>query len=153
MSLVEVKNVSYKYTNRENALTDVSFNIEKGEFVCVLGHNGRGKSTLAKIIVGLLKAKSGEVIIDGVTLNEDTIDSVRQKLGIVFQNPDNQFVGVTVKDDIAFGLENRNIERSEMLRRIEYYSSLVDMEDFLDKNPENLSGGPKQLFLMKLLQC
>ena len=132
MSLVEVKNVSYKYTNRENALTDVSFNIEKGEFVCVLGHNGSGKSTLAKIIVGLLKAKSGEVIIDGVTLNEDTIDSVRQKLGIVFQNPDNQFVGVTVKDDIAFGLENRNIERSEMLRRIEYYSSLVDMEDFLD---------------------
>ncbi len=130
MSLVEVKNVSYKYTNRENALTDVSFNIEKGEFVCVLGHNGSGKSTLAKIIVGLLKAKSGEVIIDGVTLNEDTIDSVRQKLGIVFQNPDNQFVGVTVKDDIAFGLENRNIERSEMLRRIEYYSSLVDMEDF-----------------------
>lgn len=154
MSLVEVKNVSYKYTNRENALTDVSFNIEKGEFVCVLGHNGSGKSTLAKIIVGLLKSKSGEVIIDGVTLNEDTIDSVRQKLGIVFQNPDNQFVGVTVKDDIAFGLENRNIERSEMLRRIEYYSSLVDMEDFLDKNPENLSGGQKQrVAIASVLAC
>lgn len=144
MSLIEVKNVSYKYSSRNDALNNVSFNVERGEFVCILGHNGSGKSTLAKIIVGLLKAKSGEVIIDGVVLKEDTIDSVRQKLGIVFQNPDNQFVGITVKDDIAFGLENRNVKREEILEKVNYYSKLVDMEEFLDKNPENLSGGQKQ---------
>lgn len=144
MSLIEVKNVSYKYSSRNDALNNISFNVEQGEFVCILGHNGSGKSTLAKIIVGLLKAKDGEVIIDGISLREDTIDSVRQKLGIVFQNPDNQFVGVTVKDDIAFGLENRNLERNEMLKRIDYYAEIVNMKEFLDKNPENLSGGQKQ---------
>lgn len=154
MSLIEVKNVSYKYTNKENALNNVSFSVSEGEFVCILGHNGSGKSTLAKVIVGLLKAKSGEVIIDGVCLDENTIDSVRQKLGIVFQNPDNQFVGVTVRDDIAFGLENRSLERNEMIKRIEYYSKLVDMESFLDKNPENLSGGQKQrVAIASVLAC
>ena len=88
--------------------------LEKGEFVCILGHNGSGKSTLAKLIVGLLAAKSGEISINGVLINEKTIDEVRHNVGIVFQNPDNQFVGVTVKDDIAFGLENRQIEREEI---------------------------------------
>ncbi len=144
MSIIELENVTYKYNKKNIALDNVSLRIEKGQFVCILGHNGSGKSTLAKIIVGLLEAQSGKTIIDGTVLNEETIDKVRLKLGIIFQNPDNQFVGVTVKDDIAFGLENRLIECEEMLRRIDKYSEMVNMKEFLDKNPENLSGGQKQ---------
>ena len=155
MSIIELKNVTYQYTKNNKAVSDVSFTVEKGEFVCILGHNGSGKSTLAKLIVGLLKAKSGDIIINGTKLTEETVDKVRLDLGIVFQNPDNQFVGmnltdftalkkVTVKDDIAFGLENRQIKRDEILRRINEYAKVVDMEEFLDRNPESLSGGQKQ---------
>ena len=144
MSIIELKNVTYQYTKNNKAVSDVSFTVEKGEFVCILGHNGSGKSTLAKLIVGLLKAKSGDIIINGTKLTEETVDKVRLDLGIVFQNPDNQFVGITVKDDIAFGLENRQIKREDILRRINEYAKVVDMEEFLDRNPESLSGGQKQ---------
>ena len=144
MSIIELKNVTYQYTKNNKAVSDVSFTVEKGEFVCILGHNGSGKSTLAKLIVGLLKAKSGDIIINGTKLTEETVDKVRLDLGIVFQNHDNQFVGITVKDDIAFGLENRQIKREDILRRINEYAKVVDMEEFLDRNPESLSGGQKQ---------
>ena len=144
MSFIEVKNLTYKYSKKKQALKDVSFNVERGEFISVLGHNGSGKSTLGKLLCGLLLSSKGEIIIDGIKLSEATVDEVRQKIGIVFQNPDNQFVGVTVKNDIAFGLENRNIEVSEMEKRIDKYSKLVRMNEFLDRNPESLSGGQKQ---------
>ncbi|MDD2492650.1 MAG: energy-coupling factor transporter ATPase [Bacilli bacterium] len=144
MNIIEIKNLNFQYTKKDVAIKNVSLSIEKGEFVCILGHNGSGKSTLAKLIVGLLAAKSGEISINGVLINEKTIDEVRHNVGIVFQNPDNQFVGVTVKDDIAFGLENRQIEREEMLDRIEKYAQLTNMSSFLEYNPENLSGGEKQ---------
>lgn len=144
MSIIELKNVTYQYTKKNQAVKDVSFSVDKGEFVCILGHNGSGKSTLAKLIVGLLKAKSGDIIINGTKLTEETVDDVRLDLGIVFQNPDNQFVGVTVKDDIAFGLENRQVPRNEILAKINEYAEVVNMKEFLDRNPESLSGGQKQ---------
>jgi energy-coupling factor transport system ATP-binding protein len=144
MSIIEIKNVVFQYNKVDKAVNDVSLSIENGDFVCILGHNGSGKSTLAKLMVGLLKANSGSIFIDGVELTEETVDELRKKIGIVFQNPDNQFVGVTVKDDIAFGLENRLVERKEMLKRIDEYSKLVSMDSFLNHNPEELSGGEKQ---------
>ena len=144
MSLIEVRDLHFRYNSEDRALKGVSLDIEKGEFVCILGHNGSGKSTLAKLLVGLLEPRKGTISIEGTILNEDSVDELRKKIGIVFQNPDNQFVGITVKDDIAFGLENRQVEREEMLKLIDEYSTKVNMHDFLDKNPESLSGGEKQ---------
>mgnify|MGYP000846972631 CR=1 FL=1 len=141
--MIKVTNLNFAY-KEENIIKNLSLTINTGEFVCILGHNGSGKSTLAKLLVGLLKADSGEIYINEKLLNEENIDEIRGKIGIVFQNPDNQFVGVTVKDDIAFGLENRRFPRDEMLRLVEEYAKLVGMEKFLDANPENLSGGEKQ---------
>jgi len=141
---IEFKNVSFHYPNESDVLKNVSFIIESGQMTSIIGHNGSGKSTLAKLIMGLLEPTSGEIYIDDVLLNESSVPSIRNKMGIIFQNPDNQFVGVTVKDDIAFGLENKNIERSKMLELINEYSRLVKMDSFLESNPENLSGGQKQ---------
>ena len=144
MSIIEIENLKFRYSKEDRAVNGVSLNIEKNEFVCVLGHNGSGKSTLAKLMVGLLKAQSGTIKINGVTLTEETIDDLRHHIGIVFQNPDNQFVGVTVKDDIAFGLENRNIESNIIQEKVLEYSKKVSMDKFLEHNPEQLSGGEKQ---------
>ena len=141
---IEFKNVSFHYPNESDVLKNVSFIIESGQMTSIIGHNGSGKSTLAKLIMGLLEPTSGEIYIDDVLLNESSVPSIRNKMGIIFQNPDNQFVGVTVRDDIAFGLENKNIERSKMLELINEYSRLVKMDSFLESNPENLSGGQKQ---------
>ena len=144
MSLIEVKDLYFRYNSEDRAVNGVSLSIEKGEFVCILGHNGSGKSTLAKLLVGLLEARKGSILIDGEKLTEASVDNIRKKIGIVFQNPDNQFVGITVKDDIAFGLENRCVPKDEMLRLIDEFSEKVRMRQFLDRNPEELSGGEKQ---------
>ena len=144
MSLIEVKDLYFRYNSVDRAVNGLSLSIEKGEFVCILGHNGSGKSTLAKLLVGLLEAKKGSIIIDGEELTEKTVDNIRKKIGIVFQNPDNQFVGITVRDDIAFGLENRCVPKDEMLALIDEFSEKVRMKEFLDRNPEDLSGGEKQ---------
>ena len=144
MSIIEIKDLKFRYSSEDRAVNGVSLNIEENEFVCVLGHNGSGKSTLAKLMVGLLKAQQGTIKIKGVELTEETIDDLRHHIGIVFQNPDNQFVGVTVKDDIAFGLENRNFESQIIKEKVLEYSKKVSMENFLEHNPEQLSGGEKQ---------
>ena len=154
MKKIEVRNVSFEYKENAKTLQNVSFSASMGEFICILGHNGSGKSTLAKLIMGLLKPTSGEILIDGISLNEDTVEDLRGKLGIVFQNPDNQFVGITVKDDIAFGLENRNIDRSVMLERIDKYAKEIGVEHLLNRNPESLSGGEKQkVAIAGILAC
>ena len=142
--MVKIKDLNFSYKKDNIVIDNISLNIDEGEFVCILGHNGSGKSTLAKLLVGLLRADSGEIYINDQLLTEESVDELRTHIGIVFQNPDNQFVGVTVKDDIAFGLENRQYAREDMLTLIDRYSKLVGMENFLEYNPENLSGGEKQ---------
>ena len=144
MSLIEIKNLSFAYNEDKKALKDVSFNIEKGTYTTIIGHNGSGKSTLAKLISGLLPIKNGEVRINDIVVNEENMPEIRKELGIVFQNPDNQFIGSTVKDDIAFGLENRLVESKQMEEIIEEYAKKVGLEEFLDSEPQNLSGGQKQ---------
>ena len=143
--MIEFKNVTYRYnTNEQNALDDVSFIVEDGKCVSILGHNGSGKSTIAKLMIGLLEATSGQILFDGKELSEDTIDEVRKHIGIVFQNPDNQFVGYNVRYDIAFGLENHQVPREDMLKLIDEFADKVDMKDYLDREPQTLSGGQKQ---------
>ena len=144
MSLIEVQDVYYSYNDNHKAIDGVTFNIEKGTYTTVIGHNGSGKSTLAKLIAGLLPVNSGKILVDGLQVNEDNISSIRKKLGIVFQNPDNQFIGSTVKDDIAFGLENRMVESEKMDSIIYEYIEKVGLTKFLDYEPQNLSGGQKQ---------
>jgi len=142
--MIKVSDLSFSYNLKDEALRNININIPKGSWVSIIGHNGSGKSTLSKLLVGLLVPTQGSIEIDDLPLNQENIANIRKKIGIVFQNPDNQFVGVTVKHDIAFGLENQCIPQSEMKEKIDYYSKLVGMEAFLAKEPHNLSGGQKQ---------
>lgn len=142
--MIAVKDLHYSYSKEDYALRGISFNVNKSEWLSILGHNGSGKSTISKILVGLLEAKKGEILIDGKLLNEENIKDIRRKIGIVFQNPDNQFVGVNVKYDIAFGLENQMIPREDMIDLIDKYSKKVGMENYLEREPSSLSGGQKQ---------
>ena len=141
---IEFKNVSFKYQDDFDVINDLSFIINDGEMTSIIGPNGSGKSTITKLIMGLLTPLSGSIYINDELVTENNISNIRKNMGIIFQNPDNQFVGVTVKEDIAFGLENKCIERNEMLELIDKYSKIVRMNDFLESNPENLSGGQKQ---------
>ena len=144
MSLIEIKNVDYSYNDTRKAVDGITFDIEKGSYVTIIGHNGSGKSTLAKLITGLLPVKNGSILIDGLEVNEQNISAIRKRLGIVFQNPDNQFIGSTVKDDIAFGLENKQVESADMEGIIGEYAEKVGLTEYLDYEPQNLSGGQKQ---------
>lgn len=142
--MIRINNLSFSYNGRDEALKDVSLHIEKGSWVSILGHNGSGKSTLAKLIVGLLSAQQGTIEIDGLMMSSQNLPEIRKRIGIVFQNPDNQFVGVTVRHDIAFGLENQCVPLKEMRAKVLDYATLVGMEAYLDKEPHQLSGGQKQ---------
>lgn len=144
MSAVEISHLSFSYDGQNDVIKDVSFEIPKGSYTTIVGHNGSGKSTIAKLLIGLLKAKSGEIKILGNTLNEENVYSLRNHVGIVFQNPDNQFIGSTVADDIAFGLENHCVPQEQMQTIIEDVAARVNMSDFLDSEPTKLSGGQKQ---------
>ena len=144
--IIELKNVSFRYdkTVEDYQIDTVSFHVKQGEWLSIVGHNGSGKSTVVRLIDGLLEAESGEIFIDGKQLTRETIWEIRSKIGIVFQNPDNQFVGATVEDDVAFGLENQGIPRGEMLQRVEKAIDQVGMLEFKDREPSRLSGGQKQ---------
>ena len=144
MKLIEVNNLTFSYDKKVNVIDGVSFCVESGKYISIIGHNGSGKSTFAKLLIGLLEAQSGEIKAFGLEMNSKNVHEIRRKIGIVFQNPDNQFVGTTVRDDIAFGLENRCIPTEQMDGIIDEFSRKVHMENFLDKEPENLSGGQKQ---------
>lgn len=144
MKLVEVKNLNFHYDENTYAVKDVSFSIERGSYTSIVGHNGSGKSTIAKLLLGLLQKDSGEININGLELNEANLAEIRNKVGIVFQNPDNQFIGSTVRDDIAFGLENHNIPQENMDDIIEKFAAKVNMTNYLDHEPTRLSGGQKQ---------
>ncbi len=154
MDKIEIKNLSFAYSKTDKAINDISMTVKDGEWVSIIGHNGSGKSTLSKLLIGLLVPDKGEIFIDGKLLCLDNIDEIRRKIGIVFQNPDNQFVGVTVKHDIAFGLENRMISRPEMIDLVQKFSTKVDMNDYLEKEPHLLSGGQKQrVAIAGILAC
>ncbi|WP_423188320.1 energy-coupling factor ABC transporter ATP-binding protein [Alkalibacterium sp. f15] len=144
--IIRLKNISYKYTDEDlrPALQDVSFSINKGEWVAIIGPNGSGKSTLAKTINGLIEPDSGEVEVGGLMLNEKNVWSIREMVGMVFQNPDNQFVGSTVQDDVAFGLENLGVPRDDMIERVRNALEKVNMLEFAEREPARLSGGQKQ---------
>lgn len=142
--MIEVKDLCFEYVEGSQTINHISFDIYKGEYVTILGHNGSGKSTIAKLLIGLLEKKSGSIRIHGYELNLENLYKVREQVGIVFQNPDNQFIGATVRDDIAFGLENICIPREEMDDLINTYASQVRMDQFLDHEPTKLSGGQKQ---------
>ena len=144
MSLIKIEDVYYAYNETKKAINGISFDIEQGDYVTIIGHNGSGKSTLAKLIAGLLPVKKGRILINDLEVNVDNISKIREELGIVFQNPDNQFIGSTVRDDIAFGLENRLVKSEDMNAIIEEYAEKVGLTKFLDYEPQNLSGGQKQ---------
>jgi len=143
---LRTENISFQYPGAASyALKGVSFSLYEGEWVSVIGQNGSGKSTLAKLLNGLFLPESGTITVnDTVVLSEETVWDVRKQIGMVFQNPDNQFVGTTVQDDVVFGLENIGMPREQMIERLEQALQLVRMEDFLNDEPHSLSGGQKQ---------
>jgi len=144
MKVIDVKDLVFSYDQRGNAVDGVSFYIEEGTYTTIVGHNGSGKSTLAKLVAGLLEKKSGSIIINGLELNVENLSKIREVLGIVFQNPDNQFIGSTVKDDIAFGLENHLVPQEKMEAIIDEYIEYVGIKEYKEKEPTALSGGQKQ---------
>lgn len=143
--LIEFKHVSFRYQEDGPwVLKDISFSVAENESVAIIGHNGSGKSTIAKLMNGLLFPQEGEIWINGQQLTEESIWDIRREVGMVFQNPDNQFVGATVQDDVAFGMENRGIPRQVMEKRIQSSLQAVKMTEYLLTEPHRLSGGQKQ---------
>ena len=145
-SVIDVKNLSFRYKESQEYydVKGITFHVKRGEWLSIVGHNGSGKSTTVRLIDGLLEAESGEIVIDGQRLTEENVWDIRRQIGMVFQNPDNQFVGATVEDDVAFGLENQGLSRQEMKKRVEEALDLVGMLDFKKREPARLSGGQKQ---------
>lgn len=152
MAYIEVKNVSFSYEDdmQENktVLDNVSLEIERGEFIAILGRNGSGKSTLAKLLNMILSPSSGEIFIDGIKISGDVDDDlllrIRKNIGMVFQNPDNQIFATIVEEDVAFGPENLGMESSEIRRRVDEALACVDMSQYARHAPHKLSGGQKQ---------
>ena len=144
--IIELENLTFRYQKNDErpALEDVSLKVYPGEWIAIIGHNGSGKSTLAKTINGLLAPESGKVQVGEYQLTEEHLWSIRRMVGMVFQNPDNQFVGATVEDDVAFGLENQGIPREEMVIRVQEALKQVRMNEFATREPARLSGGQKQ---------
>ena len=142
---VEFCNVSFRYQeDMPWVLKNVSFTIGPNEWVAIIGHNGSGKSTIAKLMNGLLFPQEGEILVDGMKVTQESVWDVRKEVGMVFQNPDNQFVGTTVRDDVAFGMENHGMPRELMVERIKESLNAVQMQDFERHEPHRLSGGQKQ---------
>ncbi len=150
MGFIEVNHIHFHYDAEEGmepvtVLEDMSLQIRAGEFVAVLGHNGSGKSTLAKHLNAILVPQSGKVTVDGMdTADEENLLSIRQRVGMVFQNPDNQIVATVVEEDVAFALENMGVEPPEIRRRVDEALRMVDMYAYREHAPHQLSGGQKQ---------
>lgn len=146
--IMSFENVTFTYAPEDEtvkpAVQDVSFSIQDGEWIALVGHNGSGKSTIAKLMNGLLFPQTGKVTAMGKLMAEESLWDIRSQMGMVFQNPDNQFVGATVQDDVAFALENNGVPHKEMVVRVKEALHQVKMEDYLDHEPHHLSGGQKQ---------
>lgn len=144
-NIIDVRNISFKYGDaNKNAINDLSFSIDEGEWVSIIGKNGSGKTTLINLLDGLIKSNNGDIIVDNLKIDNKNLDNIRDKIGIVFQNPANQFVASTVKEDVAFGLENRQYDISEMHKIVDNSLKEVDMLKYKDSNPSKLSGGQQQ---------
>ncbi|MDD6846984.1 MAG: energy-coupling factor transporter ATPase [bacterium] len=144
-SAIFLKDLSFSYIeNGPLNIKEITLDIKRGQSVAIIGHNGSGKSTLAKLIDGILVQKSGDIFIFGVKMTDDNVLLLRRDIALVFQNPDSQFIGATVRDDIAFGLENECVDPKAMPQMIEECAKKVGMEEYLDREPCNLSGGQKQ---------
>ena len=147
-NIIKIKNISFTYPESDSpAIDQLSFEIPRGSWTSIIGHNGSGKSTIVRLINGLLVPNENEdsfIEVDGTKLTDDSVWDIRNKVGVVFQNPDNQFVGATVADDVAFGLENRGVPRSEMVKIVPEAIKAVGMTDYTYTEPSNLSGGQKQ---------
>lgn len=147
-NIIKIKNISFTYPESDSpAIDQLSFEIPRGSWTSIIGHNGSGKSTIVRLINGLLVPNENEdsfIEVDGTKLTDDSVWDIRNKVGVVFQNPDNQFVGATVADDVAFGLENRGVPRSEMVKIVPEAIKAVGMTDYTHTEPANLSGGQKQ---------
>lgn len=147
-NIIKIKNISFTYPESDSpAIDQLSFEIPRGSWTSIIGHNGSGKSTIVRLINGLLVPNENEdsfIEVDGTKLTDDSVWDIRNKVGVVFQNPDNQFVGATVADDVAFGLENRGVFRSEMVKIVPEAIKAVGMTDYTHTEPANLSGGQKQ---------
>lgn len=144
MEKIRVEDLTFSYDKERNAVEAVSFAIEEGSYTTIIGHNGSGKSTIAKLLIGLLDKDQGHIYVDGEELTMDTLYDIRDKVDIVFQNPDNQFIGATVADDIAFGLENHQVASEYMQEIIDRYAQKVGMSKYMQSEPTKLSGGQKQ---------
>ncbi|QOS97305.1 ATP-binding cassette domain-containing protein [Brevibacterium sp. JNUCC-42] len=142
--LIELHSVSFQFPNQPPLLTDISLHINQGERIAIVGHNGCGKSTLVKLLNGLHRHTQGEICVAGQMLSDESLPTIRKQIGMVFQNPENQFVGTTVADDILFGLENLCLGRSVMHDRLIHYAEKLEISHFLHKHPDELSGGQKQ---------
>lgn len=147
-SIIKIKNISFTYPESGSpAIDNISFEIKRGSWTSIIGHNGSGKSTIVRLINGLLVPDENDdsyIEVDGTKLDDNSVWDIRDKVGVVFQNPDNQFVGATVADDVAFGLENRAIPRTEMLKLVPEAIGAVGMTEYAHTEPANLSGGQKQ---------
>ncbi|MBR6694244.1 MAG: energy-coupling factor transporter ATPase [Clostridia bacterium] len=147
-NIIEISDLTFEYTDNDNSetvLNGLNLSVERGSFTVILGHNGSGKSTLAKLVTGLLKPASGEIMVDGMsTLYEEHENEIHRRVGLVFQNPDNQIVATIVEEDVAFGPENLGIEPAEIRKRVDDALKAVDMYDYREHAPHKLSGGQKQ---------
>ena len=142
-NIIEMENINFSY-NKNQIFKNLNLTFEKGSFTTIIGNNGSGKSTLIRLLVGLLVCE-GKITINGLELNHDNLKKIISKIGVVFENPDDQFVAETVLDDIVFSLENMQVDKKEIDKRVNKISKFIGIEDILDKEPHNLSGGQKQL--------
>ncbi|MBB1109668.1 energy-coupling factor transporter ATPase [Limosilactobacillus sp. pH52_RY] len=145
MTGIKIRDLAFAYPDSKYpVLKNINLDFEPFSWTAIIGHNGSGKSTLARLIDGLLSPTAGSIEVDGIQVNENSLGKIHQQIGFVFQNPENQFVGATVADDVAFGLENRQVAQNKMEKKIDKALKMVGMTDYKNTAPINLSGGQKQ---------
>ena len=142
--MIKIENLSYFYEDGKNALKDINLEIKEGETIGLIGGNGAGKSTLIKLLVGVLQSNYGKIIVDDIILNKHNIKEIRKRIGVVFQNSDNQLFMNNVYDDIAFGPRNNKLSEEEIKIKIDNIAQKLNIENLLKKSPNNLSGGEKR---------